>query len=174
MAKSILVSTFILLCAVILESSILSNISFIYIVPDLVLICSIYFSLLNGKVVGETTGFISGLLLDFITGIPFGFNCLYRTIIGYVYGIFAKNVIISGFILPMLCVGIGTIAKTLMVHLLGLLFPNVHIYVAGIISYDFLFEFIENVLLAPFVFKFLSFFKKSLAVKSVKDAIDND
>ena len=91
MTKSILVSAFILLCAVIIESSILSNISFIYIVPDLVLICSIYFSLLNGKVVGETTGFISGLLLDFITGIPFGFNCLFRTIIGYVYGIFANN-----------------------------------------------------------------------------------
>ena len=137
---------------------------FIYIVPDLVLICSIYFSLLNGKLVGETTGFISGILLDFITGIPFGFNCLFRTIIGYVYGFFAKNVIISGFILPMLCVGIGTIAKTLMVELLGLLFPNVHIYIAGIISHDFLFEFIENVLLSPFIFKFLSFFRKSLAI----------
>ena len=174
MTKSILVSTFILLCAVILESSILSNISFIYIVPDLVLICSIYFSLLNGKVVGETEGFISGVLLDFITGIPFGFNCIIRTVIGYVTGIFAKNAIISGFILPMLCVGIATIAKTIMVHLLGLLFPNVHIYIAGIISYDFLFEFIENVLLAPFVFKFLSFFRKSLAVRSVKDSIEND
>jgi rod shape-determining protein MreD len=129
---------------------------------------------LNGKIVGETTGFISGILLDFVTGIPFGFNCLFRTIIGYVAGIFAKNVIISGFILPMLCVGIATIAKTLMVELLGVLFPNVHIYIAGIISYDFLFEFIENVLLAPFVFKFLSFFKKSLAIKTIKDAIDND
>ena len=174
MTKSILVSTFILLCAVIIESSILSNISFIYIVPDLVLICSIYFFFFFGKLVGETTGFISGLLLDFITGIPFGFNCLFRTIIGYVYGFFAKNVIISGFILPMLCVGIGTIAKTLMVELLGLLFPNVHIYIPGLISYDFLFEFIENVLLSPFIFKFLGFFRKSLAIKSIKDAIDND
>ena len=74
----------------------------------------------------------------------------------------------------MLCVGIATIAKTLMVRLLALLFPNVNIYVAGFISYDFLFEFIENVLLSPFVFKFLSFFRKSLAVKTVKDSIDND
>ena len=174
MTKSILVSTFILLCAVIIESSILSNISFIYVVPDLVLICSIYFSMLNGKVAGETTGFISGIFLDFITGIPFGFNCLYRTIIGYVFGIFSKTIIISGVVMPMLSVGIATIAKTLMVHFLDLLFPNVHIYIAGIISYDFLFEFIENVLLAPFIFKFLSFFRKSLAVTSIKDSIDND
>ena len=174
MTKSILVSTFILFCSVIIESSILSNITFLMVIPDFVLICSVYFALLNGKTAGETTGFISGLFLDFVTGIPFGFNCLFRTIIGYVYGFFAKNVIISGFILPMLCVGIGTIAKTLMVELLGLLFPNVHIYIPGIISYDFLFEFIENVLLSPFIFKFLGFFRKSLAIKSIKDAIDND
>lgn len=173
MAKSILLSTFIMLCAAILESSILSNISFFYVVPDLVLICSLYFSMLNGKVVGETTGFISGLILDFITGIPFGFNCLYRTIIGYVYGIFSKTIIISGIIMPMLSVAIGTFAKTLMVHLIALLFPNVHIYIAGIISFDFLFEFIENVILAPFVFGFLGFFKKSLMVATVKDSIDN-
>ena len=74
----------------------------------------------------------------------------------------------------MLCVGIGTIAKTLMVELLGILFPNVHIYIPGIISYDFLYEFIENVILSPFVFKFLSFFRKSLAIRTIKDAIDND
>ena len=85
--------------------------------------------MLNGKVVGETTGFISGILLDFITGIPFGFNCLYRTIIGYVYGLFSKTIIIAGFVVPMLTVGIATIAKTLMVHLLALLFPNVNIYI---------------------------------------------
>lgn len=174
MTKSILVSTFILLCAVIIESSILSNIAFIYVVPDLVLICSIYFSMLNGKIIGESTGLISGIFLDFITGIPFGFNCIYRTIIGYIFGIFSKTIIISGFVMPMLSVGIATIIKTIMVHVLALLFPNVHIYIAGIISYDFLFEFIENVLLAPFIFKFLSFFRKSLTVTSVKDSIDND
>ena len=66
MIKSILISTFILLCATIIESSILSNISFLLVVPDLVLICSLYFSLLNGKTIGETTGFISGLFLDLI------------------------------------------------------------------------------------------------------------
>ncbi len=173
MAKSILLSSFIMLCAAIIESSILSNITFLYVVPDLVLICSLYFSLLNGKTVGVSTGFISGIILDSITGIPFGFNCLYRTIIGYVYGIFSNTIIISRFVMPVLSVAIGTIAKTLMVHIIALLFPNVNIYVAGFISYDFLFEFIENVLLAPFVFGFLGFFKKSLAISSVRDSIDN-
>lgn len=173
MTKSILVSTFILLCATIIESSILSNISILYVVPDLVLICSVYFSLLNGKLIGETTGFISGLFLDFITGIPFGFNCLYRTIIGYIAGLFSNSIIISGVIMPVMSVGIATIAKTLLIELIELFYPNVHIYVTGLISYEFLFEFIENIILAPFVFKFLSFFKKSLSVLSAKDKVDN-
>jgi rod shape-determining protein MreD len=77
MAKSILVSSFILFCAVLTEASVLANISFLYSMPDLVLICTVYFALLNGRGVGQTTGFISGILLDFITGIPFGFNRLY-------------------------------------------------------------------------------------------------
>ena len=37
----------------------------------------------------------------------------------------------------------------------------------------FLFEFIINILLAPFIFKFLGFFKKSLSIKDPKDMIDN-
>ncbi len=173
MIKSILISTFILLCATIIESSILSNISFLLVVPDLVLICSLYFSLLNGKIIGETTGFISGLFLDLITGIPFGFNCLYRTIIGYVAGIFSNIIIISGVLIPMLSVGAATLVKAVLIKLISIFFPNTNIFVTGIISYEFLFEFVENVILAPFIFKFLSLFRSGVALKSTQERIDN-
>lgn len=171
MTKSILVSSFILLCTTIIESSILSNISFLYIVPDLILMCSIYFSMLNGKVLGESTGFISGLILDFISGVPFGFNCLIRTIIGYIYGFFANSIIISGIVMPMITVGIATIIKYILVWLISIFFPTIHS--SGIISYDFLFEFIENIILSPIVFRFLSLFKNSLSITTTKDKVDN-
>ncbi len=173
MIKSFLISAFILLCATIIESSILSNITFLFVVPDLVLMCSIYFSLINGKSFGELTGFVSGLFMDFITGIPFGFNCLIRTIIGYVSGWFSSSIIISGLITPVLAVGIGTIAKAILINLTALFFPNVNIYVTGIISYEFLFEFIENIILAPFIFRLLSFFKGALVLLSTQDKVDN-
>lgn len=173
MTRSILLSSFILLCVTIIESSILSNISFLYVVPDLVLICSIYFSILNGRTIGVSTGFVSGLFLDFVTGVPFGFNCLYRTIIGYVSGLFTNTIIVSGLMVPMLTVGIGTLAKSILVHIIALFFPNLNIYVTGIISYQLLFEFIENVLLAPFIFKFLGFFKKYLVIRTTKDRVDD-
>lgn len=173
MAKSLLTSSFILLCATIIESSILSNINFLYVVPDLVLICSIYFSLLNGKSLGVTNGFISGLFLDFITGIPFGFNCLFRSIIGYVYGFFSQSLLINGIIVPMFTVGAGTILKKILMYLVSVFYPNVTIYVTGIISYEFLFEFIINILLAPVLFKFLGIFRKYLVISSTEDKVDN-
>lgn len=173
MFKSILVSSLILFSTMIIESSILSNIPFLIVVPDLVLICSLYFSLLNGKLYGEISGFISGLFLDFMTGVPFGFNCLYRTLIGYLAGLFSKNIILSGIFIPMISVGIGTIVKRIFIFLISVLFPNSHLYIYGFISYEFLFEFLSNIILAPVIFKFLSFFRKTLSIYDEKDLVDN-
>ena len=173
MIKSLFISTLFLFAATIIESSILSNISFLIIVPDLVLICSIYFSLLNGKLYGEISGFISGFFLDFITGVPLGLNCLFRTIIGYISGIFSDTIIISGLVIPVVSVGIGTVAKKLLLFMISLVFPKLNLNLYGFISYEFLFEFIANMLLAPLLFKFLSFFKQQLSIKDTKDMIDN-
>ena len=173
MAKSYFISFFITLCAVLIESTILSNISFLLVIPDLVLICSIYFAILNGRLYGEVNGLVSGLMLDFITGVPMGFNCFYRTIIGYVFGLFTNSIIISGMIIPMLTVGVGTLAKRLMIILISFFYPRINLQIYGFISYNFLFEFIINILLAPIIFKFLSFFNKNLSTKDTKDMIDN-
>ena len=173
MVKSLLISTLFLFSATIIEASILSNISFLLVVPDLVLICCIYFSLLNGKVYGEISGFISGLFLDFITGVPFGLNCVFRTLMGYLFGIFSETIIISGLVIPMASVAIGTVSKKLLIFIISLLFPKLSLNVYSIISYQFLFELSANVILAPIVFKFLSFFKTQLSIRDTKDMIDN-
>ena len=173
MAKSIIVSTLILFFTAILEASIFSNISFFIVVPDILLICSIYFSLLNGKFYGETTGFLSGLFLDFITGVPLGLNCLLRTILGYIFGLFSETVIISGIIMPVLSVGVGTLAKRLLLILIGILFPGCNVSIYGFVSTQFLFEFCANVILAPFIFFMLSYAKNVLAISTTKDKIDN-
>lgn len=173
MTKSFLISILILFCTTIIESSILSNISFLLVVPDLLLICCVYFSLLNGKMYGETTGFVSGLFLDFITGTPLGFNCIYRLILGYLFGFFTQTVIISGIIMPVLSVAVATLLKRVCVIVLTILYPNINFSIYGFVSNQFLFEFIENIILAPVVFKFLSLFKSSLSIIHTKDLIDN-
>ena len=102
MIKSFSLSVFILLVAALLESAILSNIAILPAIPDLSLICVLYFSLHNGKFIGETTGFVSGLFLDFLSGAPFGLNCLLRTLIGYIGGLFSRTVNSDGFFIAIL------------------------------------------------------------------------
>lgn len=174
MFKSILISSIILFVTTIIESSIFTNIPFFIVVPDVVLICSIYFSLTNGKLFGEISGFISGLFLDFITGVPFGLNTLLRTIIGYLMGLFAKSVIISGLIMPVLSVGIGTLIKRLLLIIVSLVFPKINLSIYGFISSQFLFEFCANIILAPVIFYILGFFKKSISLYDEKDMIGNE
>ena len=74
----------------------------------------------------------------------------------------------------MLSVAIGTVGKHLLLFIISLFFPKIGLNIYGIISYEFLFEFTANIILAPFIFKFLSFFKMQLSIRDTKDMIDND
>ena len=162
MFKSFLCSFLILLCSVIVESSILSNISFLPAVPDLALICVLYFSFLNGKNYGQVSGFLSGLLLDFLSGSPLGFNCLYRTVIGYLSGVFRRTINASGFLVPSVIGLLATILKVFLIWLISLFFKSIKIY--NIFTFSFLFELVMNVLLTPLMFKFLNSFRRILNI----------
>lgn len=162
MFKSFLCSFLILLCSVIVETSILSNISFLPAVPDLTLICVLYFSFLNGKNYGQVSGFLSGLLLDFLSGSPLGFNCLYRTVIGYLSGVFRRTINSSGFIVPSVIGLLATILKVFLIWLISLFFKSIKIY--NIFTFSFLFELVMNVLLTPLMFKFLNSFRRILNI----------
>lgn len=162
MFKSFLCSFLILLCSVIVETSILSNISFLPAVPDLVLICVLYFSFLNGKNYGQVSGFLSGLLLDFLSGSPLGFNCLYRTVIGYLSGVFRRTINSSGFLVPSVIGLLATILKVFLIWLISLFFKSIKIY--NIFTFSFLFELVMNVLLTPLMFKFLNSFRRILNI----------
>lgn len=164
MIKSYLFSSLILLFAVLIETAVLSNIPVIPSVPDLVLICSLYFALNNGCVQGQTMGFAGGLLVDFLSGSPFGFNCLVRTILGYVSGLFKKILNLKSPIVLFLIGFVATLVKALLIYIASLLFPNmVNSY--NIISKVFLFEVIVNSVLTPFIFKFLNCFSKILIIE---------
>ncbi|WP_407399173.1 rod shape-determining protein MreD [Treponema sp.] len=164
MVRSFLTSIVILLCTSVFESAVLSNITFLPAIPDLSLICVVFIAIHNGKVYGETSGFFSGLFLDFLGACPLGFNCLYRTIIGYVGGKFCKILNTEGFAVPFLIVMISTGMKVLLIQIISLLFPAVTV-AYRIISFTFLFELLANSFLAPFVFRLLRVFKNSLVLR---------
>jgi len=164
MLKSFSISTLILLCATLIESAVLSNITILPAIPDIVLICVLYFSIENGKLMGESTGFISGFFLDFLSACPFGLNCILRTIIGYIGGLFNKTINTDGFFIPALLGLCATIIKALLLWLISILYPS------SVLSYNpftfsFLFELVINTILTPLIFKFLGLFHNSILLK---------
>ncbi|MBO6218855.1 rod shape-determining protein MreD [Treponema sp. UBA3813] len=167
MFKSFFVSVLILLCVVIFETAILSNLLFLPAVPDLLLIVSLYLSVHNGKIFGVSSGFVSGLFLDFLSVSPFGLHCLLRTIIGYVMGIFNKTLNMNGIFLPILIGFIATLIKVLLVFVISVFFPD-SVIPYSIFSKAFLFELCANSILTPLVFKFLGSFSGMILLEPEK------
>ncbi|MBQ0161770.1 MAG: rod shape-determining protein MreD [Treponema sp.] len=161
MTKSYVSSFLFLIIFVLIETAILSQIAIIPAMPDLVLLCSIYFAVNNGSVPGEITGFGSGLLVDFLSGSPFGLNCLVRTVIGYAAGFLKRMLNLKSFLVTFLLGFTGTILKALLIGLTSFFFPNM-INTYNIFSMVFLCELLENSLLCPFMFKFLDCFSSFL------------
>ncbi|MCQ2610110.1 MAG: rod shape-determining protein MreD [Treponema sp.] len=163
MIVSYLFCALILFIGVLLETSILSNIMFLPAIPDIVLICTMYFSIYNGRTQGETMGFMSGLVLDFLGGAPFGFNSLIRTVLGYFTGYLKKMINLKSVFVTMLFGCIATLAKALMVYLVSLFYPNfVNSY--NVFSLVFLVELILNSLLTPVIFKLLDCFSNFIII----------
>lgn len=159
--RRFLVACLFLLGFTLIEKGILSNIIFLKNIPDFIFLCSIYFSVQNGRLFGSLTGFTGGLFLDFLTPCPFGFNCLLRTILGYFFGFFNKTLNINGFLFPVLVGFVGTLIKFFLLKLICVFYPNISIQYS-IISIEFLEEILFNSFFAPLVFRFLDLFKKSL------------
>ncbi|MCR5613940.1 rod shape-determining protein MreD [Treponema sp.] len=164
MLKSYLTSIFILIVAVLIETAILSNIAVLPAVPDLLLLCTLYFAICNGSVHGETTGFISGLFIDFLSGSPFGLNCLVRTVIGYLTGFFKKMLNLKSFFATFVIGFVGTLFKAIVIYIVSFFFPNM-VNTYNIFTKVFLFELIFNSVLAPFIFKFLDCFSNLIVIE---------
>lgn len=167
MIKSFSVSALILLCFVIFETAILSNMLFLPAIPDFLLIISLYLAVNNGKVFGVSSGFLSGLFLDFLSVSPFGLNCLLRTIIGYSAGIFNKTLNMSGFFLPFVIGLAATLIKTCLIFIISVFFPD-SVIPYSLFSKSYLFELAANSVLTPFVFKFLGIFSDAILLEPDK------
>ncbi len=143
---------------VLLQSTLLNRIAIRGVRPDLALIVLIFVSMRRGSMVGQISGFAAGIFEDLMNVSPLGFHSLMRTLIGYLYGIFAGNVFIDPFLMPMILTAIATILKGLLAGIISAIF--------GIGSSGFIIftgrlwiEVAYNGVLAPFLFALLGIFR---------------
>lgn len=148
----------ILLILLVVQSTVLPRIALESAKPDLVLLTVMYLANKNGKMAGQTYGFISGLIEDFLSVSPLGFNAFLNTLVGFLYGLTSETFSIDQVIIPMLMGGVATILKGLGISFLSGLFnlENLHF---NLFSIPFLIEIGYNMVVAPFLFALLRLIK---------------
>ncbi len=139
------------------QAIVLSGLVFLPAVPDLVLLVVLYVSFMNSSVIGSTSGFISGLLLDFLSAAPIGLNAFIKSSTGFLVGNLTGMFNLNKVFIPCFMAACATLYKAILVWILSLFFgPGVLVYVLyGKMLYA---EMLVNVLFAPVIFGFLSVF----------------
>ncbi|MCL2214672.1 MAG: rod shape-determining protein MreD [Treponema sp.] len=165
MIKSIIWTVVLCIIAVILQSAVISRIAFFGIVPDLALCILVFSAYVNGTMTGQVSGFFSGLFYDFLSAAPLGMNCLIRTLIGALAGIFKGQFFFDYIFMPVILCALATVLKALIIFILHLIMGQV-VPVYSFTTYVFWIELGLNVLSAPLLFFLLRKFKLILIGRS--------
>lgn len=159
MIKNIIWTIILCSCATILESVVFIRFAIINnVIPDISLCILVYSAYVNGQMTGQVSGFFSGLLRDFLSAAPLGLNCLVRTIIGALAGIFKGAFFLDLFLMPVILCTLATIIKALIYLILHLIIGS-SIPLYSFTSSVFWIEAGLNAISAPLLFFILRKFK---------------
>jgi len=164
MIRSIIWTIVFCVAAAILQSTVINMISFFNVVPDLALCILVFSAYVNGTMTGQVSGFISGLFYDFLSAAPLGMNCLVRTIIGALAGIFKGQFFLDAIFMPVILCALATILKALSIFALHLIIGQT-IPAFSLVTSVFWIELGLNALSSPLLFLLLKKFKPILAGK---------
>jgi rod shape-determining protein MreD len=74
-----------------IQTTIVPLLSIDTVIPDLILILLIYFSITQGQIYGSVLGFVYGFLFDIITGSLLGSTMIAKTMAGFTAGYFSSE-----------------------------------------------------------------------------------
>lgn len=143
---------------VIIQSTILRNFRIFDVRPDIAFVIFMLTCPRQGSFRSEITGFSTGLIQDFLTVGPLGFNAFIRTLFGYLIGLFRGKLFLDPIFLPILIAVVGTFAKYFLSFILMLLFVS-KASAASVFSSHLWIEMGINGFVAPFIFALLKLFK---------------
>ena len=151
MALPLVIFTSIASILAVLQTNMFMWFSFHAVLPDLSYIVLVFFGFMYGTMPGQIAGFSSGIVIDFISLSPFGFNALVRTVCGHIVGRFKGSILLDAILLPMAIVAVSMLLKALIV-----LFLSPIIGIPTIITRQFslqgLIEFLFTILISPLLF----------------------
>jgi rod shape-determining protein MreD len=108
MTRRVLSVAAILITAVLLESTVFSQLRLLGVRPELLFLVTIVLALLEGPNEGAVVGFFAGLAQDMFLDQPKGITALTLTLLGYGVGMARQYIVSPSPLLPTMVVGIGT------------------------------------------------------------------
>jgi rod shape-determining protein MreD len=165
MGRTIVWTSITVLFFALFQAAILSNLTFLPIVPDLVLLTITFVSFMNSSLTGVSCGFISGLFLDFLSSAPIGLNAFTKTLTGFIAGKFSGSFNMNRIGIPALMGFAATVLKAFSVFILSLFFGSgIHTY--SLTGTSLWLEIAANMICAPIVFAILGAFPSLFSGKS--------
>jgi len=157
MAKATFWTVIFCFAAAVLQSTLFVRVAPYGAVPDIALGIVVYSAYINGVMIGQCSGFFSGIALDLLSAAPFGLNALLRTLTGAIAGLMKGKFFLDPFLIPMMLCASATLFKALLFFLLNLVFlGNVPSYVLA--APTLWVETALNAFTAPFLFALLKRF----------------
>lgn len=98
----------ILVLAVLIQATLTARIRVFGVTPDLLLTVVVSWSLLRGFTEGVIWGFLGGLALDAVTGMPLGTSSLALMPVCFLAGLGKSNIFAGNLLLPVIVVGLAT------------------------------------------------------------------
>jgi rod shape-determining protein MreD len=141
--RRVLLLSAVILTALILQTTVFSEVNLLGAKPELMYLLTICFAILEGPASGAITGFAGGMAQDFLL-----------TLLGYAVGMARQYIVSPSPVTPVLLVGVGTFA--------GVVFYGVVSFLLGQLDVGWLYLFrvallsaLYNAILTPLVYPLL-------------------
>ncbi len=106
--RRVLAIAAVLVTALLLQSTVFADLRLLGVRPELVYLVTIVVALLEGPNEGVVTGFVGGLLQDFLLNEPKGLTALTLTLVGYAVGMARQFITSPSPLLPTFVVAVAT------------------------------------------------------------------
>jgi rod shape-determining protein MreD len=144
----------VILTALILQTTVFSDVNLLGASPELMYLLTICFAVLEGPASGAVTGFAGGMAQDFLLDSPKGITALTLTLLGYAVGMARQYIVSPSPVLPVFLVAVGTFG--------GVVFHGIVSFLLGQLGIGWLYLFrvallsaVYNAILTPLLFPLL-------------------
>ena len=130
--------TAVVISALVLQSTLFSQITLAGVKPELVYLVTIVLALLEGPSAGAVAGFAGGMTQDFLLNQPKGTTALTLTLVGYAVGMLRQYIVTPSPLLPVVVVAgatmVGILFYGIVAFLLGVDVGGMYLVKAAVLS----------------------------------------